>query len=69
MSLAPFAALLGLLPLALGPLPAAEATIAAQLCGGGFVEIPLRRKAPPEPPCIAKACHSAACRKRIDLAQ
>ncbi|QZD89240.1 hypothetical protein K3148_10450 [Qipengyuania aurantiaca] len=69
MSLASLAALCALLPLALGPLPAADTKITAKLCGGGFVEIPIKRKSPPDPPCSAKACHAGSCRKRFDLAQ
>ncbi|MBX7540918.1 hypothetical protein [Qipengyuania sphaerica] len=69
MSLPTLTGLLALLPLALGPLPVAEKSIKAGLCQGGSVEIPLKRKAPPEPPCNAKACHSGSCRKRFDLAQ
>ncbi|MBX7458243.1 hypothetical protein K3152_08290 [Qipengyuania sp. 1NDH17] len=69
MKLDALAGLIALMPLALGPLPASDRTITASLCNGGSIEIPLRREAPPEPPCAAKACHSASCRKRFDLAQ
>ena len=69
MSVASLASLLALLPLALGPLPDAETTLTTKLCGGGLAEIPIKRKSPPDPPCQAKACHAAACRKRFDLAQ
>lgn len=69
MSVASLASLLALLPLALGPLPAPQTTLATRLCGGGSVEIPIKRKSPPDPPCHAKACHAGSCRKRFDLAQ
>lgn len=66
-------ALLTLVPAMAGPLPAAGAArIAAALCGGGTVSIPL--SAPqlpggPESPCCAKGCHSGQSRKRLDGSQ
>lgn len=63
-------ALVALVPMALGPLPAAETRIIAELCGGGgTVEIPIKRDGEPAPPCAMKGCHAGSCRKRIDLRQ
>ena len=61
--------LLATIPLAIGPLPVSPLTITAALCNGGTIEIPLGREPQPDAPCDLKACHSASCRKRFDLAQ
>lgn len=58
-----------LLPIAVGPLPASARSLTAQLCNGGTITIPLKRKAPDPPPCPQKGCHAGSCRKRFDLAQ
>ena len=55
--------------LVLGPLETAPETISARLCNGGSIEIPIEREPQPDEPCALKACHSASCRKRFDLAQ
>lgn len=67
MSPASLAALLALLPVALGPLPASDTKFTTKLCGGGFVEIPIKRKLPPDSACHAKACHAGSCRKKFGL--
>ncbi len=61
--------LLALLPLAIGTQPSSQSSITAALCGGGTVEIPIKRNQQPEPPCVAKGCHAGSCRKKFDLAQ
>lgn len=61
--------LAALLPLAIGPLPAAQTSITARFCNGGTIEIPIRRDREPAPPCTMKGCHAGSCRKRIDLRQ
>lgn len=61
--------LAALVPMAMGPLPVSGASITAQLCGGGTVEIPLRRDREPVLPCPEKGCHAGSCRKRFDLSQ
>jgi hypothetical protein len=68
---------LALLPAMIGPLQAEGRTLAAPLCGGGAMAIPLvagnsGSKAPPGPlqgPCCAKGCHAGARRKRLDRTQ
>ncbi|WP_199502705.1 hypothetical protein [Qipengyuania sp. YIM B01966] len=68
---APAFALLTLLPMIVGPLPAAEpagAVLTARLCNGGTIEIPVgggenRHDLPGQ--CTMKACHSGPCRKRL----
>ncbi|MEZ5680196.1 MAG: hypothetical protein R3E14_02750 [Erythrobacter sp.] len=63
-------ALAALVPLMIGPLPAAERSITARLCNGGSIVIPIGNKDEPEPaPCPQKGCHAACNRKRFDLAQ
>lgn len=69
MSTTAWLALLSLLPIAMGPLPASAQSITAQLCNGGTITIPLKGKAPTPPPCPEKGCHAGSCRKRFDLAQ
>lgn len=63
-------ALLSILPMCLGPLPAREQVIEARLCEGGVVSIPVpQRDAPPAPSCDMKGCHASCNRKRIDPSQ
>ena len=61
--------LFALLPLAVGAQPDGQSSITAALCGGGTIEIPIKRNEQPEPPCSAKGCHAGSCRKKFDLAQ
>ena len=64
-------AIAGLVPLMLGshPMPTTE-SITARLCGGGTIEIPLRKdRTPPPAPCDMKGCHAGCQRKRFDRAQ
>lgn len=64
-------AMLSLLPMVVGPLPAAEPTgalLTARLCSGGTIAIPAgsgdnRHDQPGQ--CMMKACHSGPCRKRL----
>lgn len=69
MNLAAIAGLLALVPFSVGPLPEQAASITARLCSGGTVKIPVKRRQPPDVPCLAKGCHAGSCRKRFDLAQ
>ena len=62
-------AVMALLPLAIGPLPAQARSITAQICGGGTIEIPIERDPQPQAPCTAKGCHAGSCRKKFDSAQ
>lgn len=58
-------ALLALIPLAIGPLPQEERSIAAALCNGGTITIPLGDKEPaPRRNCDQKACHAGSCREK-----
>ena len=67
MSLAPLA-LLGMVPLAIGPLPQDEQkALVARLCGGRTIELPVGGSEPEG--CPFKACHAGGCRKKFDLAQ
>ena len=58
-------ALGALAPMILGPAPAEGDALTARLCGGGTIDIPIKRdrEGPAEQPCF-KACHAPACRKR-----
>jgi hypothetical protein len=59
------AALLALIPMMTGPLPEAERTITAAMCGGGTITIPLgNRDDQPKPDCAQKACHAGSCREK-----
>lgn len=64
---------LAMVPAMVGPLEAEARAVAAPLCGGGAVSIPVpSRDSPPGPaqgPCCAKGCHSEAKRKRLDRSQ
>ena len=66
---ATLALLVGTLPLQ--PASAQGATIAARLCDGSSIAIPLGDDEEPQPPvpCPAKACHAGTCRKQIDRSQ
>lgn len=61
--------LAALLPVMLGPLPAAAhgpAAITAKLCNGGTITIPLAPDKSPaeESRCHPKGCHAGTCRER-----
>lgn len=57
--------LLALIPAMIGPLPLAADTITARLCGGGTINIPVKRDRDDAPAhACSKACHAGACRKR-----
>jgi hypothetical protein len=60
-------ALAALVPVMIGPFPAAQATITAQLCNGGTITIPVGG-APPakERDCHPKGCHAGTCRSKHD---
>ncbi len=59
----PFA-LLTLVPVMLGPLPAQQEAIIAKLCNGGTITIPLGDGAPPpDNGCHPKGCHAGTCRE------
>ena len=63
-------ALLALVPIMAGPLPAREESITARLGSGGTISIPVKRDGePPKPDHCAKACHASACRKRTAARQ
>ena len=68
MSMTHFA-FLALLPLVTGPLPQQSRSIAASLCGGGEIRIPIDDQQPPDRPCALKACHAGNCRKQFDPEQ
>lgn len=59
-------ALAALVPVLVGPLPAAPATLTAKLCNGGTITIPLGKDGPPaqDDHCHPKACHAGTCRER-----
>lgn len=59
-------ALAALVPVLVGPLPAAPATLTAKLCNGGTITIPLGKDVPPpqDDRCHPKACHAGTCRER-----
>ncbi len=69
MASATLIALLALVPMSIGPLPIQPLSILARICGGGTIEIPIKREKQKESPCFAKGCHAGACRKRFDLRQ
>lgn len=65
------AALLALMPVAIGPLPAGGMTITATLCSGStprIIEIPLPSDEE-QPVRHQPACHTLCPRKKIDPAQ
>lgn len=58
-------AVLALVPVMIGPLPARQAAITAALCNGGTITIPLGEEGPEDPrDCHPKGCHAGACRER-----
>ena len=61
----PFA-LAALVPVLIGPLPAQQQAITAQLCNGGTITIPLSDGDAPadDGPCHPQACHAGNCRER-----
>jgi hypothetical protein len=60
----PFA-LLTLVPVLIGPLPAENAAITAKLCDGGTITIPLGDGAPVDDgACHPKGCHAGTCRPK-----
>ncbi|MEM7666269.1 MAG: hypothetical protein AAF250_10480 [Pseudomonadota bacterium] len=65
----PALAILAVLPMITGPLPAEEKSLVATLCGGGTITIPLGDNDEPKRDCHPKACHAANCRKQFDLEQ
>jgi len=64
----PFA-LLALIPVLIGPLPAANAAITAKLCNGGTITIPLGDGNPPaqDGQCHPKGCHAGTSRAKNGL--
>ena len=61
----PFA-LLALIPVMIGPLPAQAETITAKLCNGGTITIPLGDDDAPvqDENCHPKGCHAGSCRAK-----
>jgi hypothetical protein len=60
----PFA-LLALVPVLIGPLPAENNAITAKLCNGGTITIPLGDDAPADDGnCHPKGCHAGNCRPK-----
>lgn len=58
-------ALLALAPMITGPLPQAERSFTATMCGGGSITIPLgNRDDQPERDCHPKGCHAGTCREK-----
>jgi hypothetical protein len=60
----PFA-ILALVPVMIGPLPAHAETITAKLCNGGTITIPLADGGAPvqDENCHPKGCHAGSCRE------
>jgi hypothetical protein len=57
-------ALAVLVPVMIGPLPAESAVIAAKLCNGGTITIPVGDGTPaPDRDCHPKGCHAGTCRE------
>ena len=62
-------ALLALVPVAIGPLPADERTITVALCLGGEITIPIGGgDEEPRRGCHLQACHAGACRAKSKAA-
>lgn len=58
-------AVLALVPVALGPLPADERAITVALCLGGEITIPIGGDdEEPRRGCHLQACHAGACREK-----
>lgn len=56
--------LLMLLPMIVGPLPDQQASMVAQLCNGGTINIPLKQETPQLPrECHQKGCHGRCARE------
>lgn len=66
MSSALTLALMTLVPVLVGPLPAPAATITAQLCNGGTITIPVGKGGTPadDGQCHPKGCHAGTCREK-----
>ncbi len=63
-------ALMAIVPMAIGPLPQEERTLAAQLCNGGEITIPIGDKEDGNKrDCHSKACHVGNCREKFKRAQ
>jgi hypothetical protein len=64
MSALPFA-VLALIPVLIGPLPAESTAITARLCNGDTITIPLGDEYPADDrQCHPKGCHAGTCRER-----
>jgi hypothetical protein len=62
-------AILALVPVMIGPLPAGDdgSSLTAVLCNGGTIEIPLGDNDQPAPAdCHPKGCHAGTCRGKGD---
>ena len=58
-------ALLALVPMAIGPLPAEENTLTMTLCDGGSITISLGSgEGEPAGDCDQKGCHAGTCRQK-----
>jgi hypothetical protein len=59
-------AILALIPVMVGPLPAQADTITAKLCNGGTITIPLGDGETPsqDENCHPKGCHAGSCREK-----
>jgi hypothetical protein len=63
-------ALLALIPVAIGPLPAEERSLTLKLCLGGEITIPLGdRDDGQKRDCRLDACHAGTCREKEKLAK
>jgi hypothetical protein len=57
-------AISALFPALIGPMPAENGVLVAQLCGGGTITIPLEKEGKDPSDCHPKACHAGNCRER-----
>lgn len=64
MSPSLFLACGALLPALTGPMPAENAMLVTELCGGGKISIPLEKSNGDDRDCHPKGCHAGACRER-----
>lgn len=63
-------AMIALIPIAIGPLPAKERTLTLALCLGGEITIPLGDKEDGQKrECHQQACHAGTCREKEKLAR
>lgn len=63
----PLFAALALVPVMIGPLPAAAETITAKLCNGGTITIPVGgAPAGEDGNCHPKGCHAGTCRQKAE---